>query len=91
MAGALGLYNVPNPLDRAQGFLNSAASSYAAMDKSGKTEVEAPGKTLGGAGSAAAGGALAGASYGAMEGTKINPGWGTVIGAVAGGLFYALS
>lgn len=87
--GALGMYQVQNPLNRATQMLNSSAQTTSAMTK--KTEVEPPEKTVGGGASAAAGGAMAGASYGALEGSKVQPGWGTVIGAVAGGLLYALS
>jgi len=78
-----GMYKVKNPMETAMQGMSQAAGTYGNMSKGSKTTVEPPGKTAGGAIGSMAGGAAAG--------TAVLPGWGTAIGAVVGGLAYALS
>lgn len=56
----MSLYPVDNPYAQQRSMMQGAASSFAQMDKSGKSETTPAGKTGGGAIQAGMGGAVAG-------------------------------
>jgi hypothetical protein len=73
---SLGLYSVSNPIEKAQSYMGSAASSFAAMDKD--REVEEPKKTAGGAIFGGIGGAAAGFAVGGPIGAGVGAGLGAL-------------
>ncbi|MGE4469332.1 MAG: hypothetical protein AB7D47_04280 [Desulfovibrio sp.] len=77
-----GLFNVPNPADRAGAMLGGAQSSFANMQqqRESTTKTKAPGPTVGGAVTAGIGGAAGGAMLGETLGiASLTPGIGAAV------------
>jgi hypothetical protein len=88
---SLGMYEVPNALDKAFGGMGQAANTFASMDK----KQYIPKKSIGGGMMNALGGGLAGAQVGSMiQGATVGSTMGlpgAAIGAGIGALAYFLS
>lgn len=92
------LYQVQNPLVRAQGLSGNATAKFqtAIQGKQRDAALQPPEKTAGGAIASAASGAVGGASLGSSIATGLQMGgtagglWGAGIGALVGLTAYAL-